>query len=146
MQPTLCNGGLLTANVRDVVPGICPDNGCTETQNCSVEELRDWAKGVCEFNCGKFGLTLYPDLSRTGPYNTANLACPNAFFDAPILAELAACQAEGSLPQRIELTNAETLEYVATAPDDIYQDSSGSSVIIWKSFAVALCFFGFFLL
>jgi len=141
--PTLCNGGGLTAKVRSMSPGICPDNGCTETQSCSEEELREWVEGVCEFNCGKFGLTLYPDLSRTEPYNTANIACPNSFFDAPTLAEPAACQAKGSLPQRIELTNAEALEDVAFVPEYTYQDSSGAS-LIWNSFAV-LCLFIVFL-
>jgi len=120
MQPTLCNGGGLTANARYMMPGSRPYNSCTETQNCSEDELRDWAEGVCEFSCRKFRKTLYPGLSRTDPYNTANLARPNPFFDAPTLAELAACQANDSLPQRIELTNSDTLEEVGFVPDDSY--------------------------
>mmetsp|Transcript_1807 Transcript_1807/g.3045 ORF Transcript_1807/g.3045 Transcript_1807/m.3045 type:complete len:124 (+) Transcript_1807:714-1085(+) len=115
-------------------PGICPDNGCTESQNCSKEDLRTWAEDVCEFNCGQFGLTLYPDLTRTEPYNTANIACPNSFFDAPTLAEPAACQAKGGLPQMIGLTLG--MGKSERISED--QGSSGSS-LVWNSFAV-ICF------
>ena len=59
-------------------------------------------------------------------------------FDAPTLAEPAACQSKGSLPQKIQLTNA--LEVVSL--DD--QFSSGNS-IVWNSFAVVLCMLGSFL-
>ena len=120
MQPTLCNVGGLPVNTRDMMPGSRSDNGCTETQNWSEEELRDWAEGVCEFSCTKFGVTLYPDLSCTEPYNTTNLACPNPFFDVPTLVEPAACQANNSLPQSIELINSDTLEEVGFVPDDSY--------------------------
>ena len=117
---------------------ICPDNGCSDTQTCTEDEVKEWAKGVCALNCGKFGLTLYPDLTRTEPYNTVNVACPTSVFDAPTLAEPAACQSKGSLPQKIQLTNA--LEVVSL--DD--QFSSGTS-IVWNSFAVVLCMLGSFL-
>jgi len=124
-----------------MLPGICPDNGCTETQSCSKESLRVWAQGVCKVNCRKVGLSLYPDLTRTEPYNTGNIACPNPFFDAPTLAEPPACEAMGSLPQRIKLTNP--LE--ETDPAYEYQDNSGAG-LIWNSSVVILLLFCEFLL
>ena len=59
-------------------------------------------------------------------------------FDAPTLAEPAACQSKGSLPQKIQLTNA--LE-VVTLEDDQF---SSSTSIVWNSIAVVLCMLGSF--
>ena len=131
----LCNGGALGSKLLSAVLGICPDSGCTETQTCTKEELKEWAKGVCALNCAKFGLTLYPDLTRTEPYSTANIACPTTVFDAPTLAEPDACEVKGSLPQKIQLTNA--VEVVDL--DD--QFNSGTSLIL-SSFAVEFFMFG----
>ena len=122
--PSLCNGGALGEELRKTLPTLCPDNGCTETQTCSEEELRAWAKGVCELSCAKIGLSLYPDKSRVEPYNTVNIACPSSFFDEPTLSEPAKCEAKGQLPQTIQLSNVE-----------VWDNNSGSG-IIRKSFTV----------
>lgn len=133
--PTLCNGGGLSEGIRSKLPDICPDNGCVESQNCSEEELREWAEGVCSFNCGKIGLSLYPDMSRTEPFNTANMGCTNSFFDAPSLAEPAACQAQGNLSQRIELTLPQGIEF---ANDFRAVDAENSGASIHHSFAIGM--------
>ena len=140
----MCNGGDETAELREAL-SICPTEGCTETQSCSEELMRDWAQGVCGFSCGVFGLTVYPDLNRTEVYNTANVNCPNAFFDAPTLAEPDVCQVKGSLPQTIELLEVTTgkdpePEDVTTSKDPEPEDSSSGSNSSWNSFAAFLLF------
>jgi len=125
--PSFCNGGALGARLRSKVPSFCPNDGCTETQTCSEELLHAWAKGVCEFNCATIGLSLYPDLSHTKLHNTANVACPTNFFDAPTLAEPAKCEAKGQLPQNVQLSNVK-----------VWDNSSGAG-LIRNSFALFFC-------
>mmetsp|Transcript_39423 Transcript_39423/g.82921 ORF Transcript_39423/g.82921 Transcript_39423/m.82921 type:complete len:745 (+) Transcript_39423:77-2311(+) len=100
-MPEMCNGGDITADIRALLP-ICPDDGCTETQSCSDELIRGWAQGVCAYNCNQIGVTLYPDVSDTTPFDSLTWGCPN--FNRPAsLAERKACKVKGSLPQEIEL-------------------------------------------
>jgi len=121
--PSMCNGeGAEFAESRKVLP-ICPEE-CSKTQSCSDEELRLHTQGVCAYSCGMFGLSVYPDTSRTEAYNTASVLCPNAFFNAPTLAEPDACQVKGVLPQTIELVDPDANVGV--------KDSS------WNSFAALL--------
>ena len=97
---------------------ICPEK-CVETQTCSEELLIIWAQEVCKITCEGFGLSLFPDTSRTEVFNTANFGCPQALFNAPKLAEPAACQIKGVLPQTIKLIEV---------TDEDEEDVDGGSV------------------
>ncbi|KAL7535490.1 hypothetical protein ACHAXR_006524 [Thalassiosira sp. AJA248-18] len=109
---TMCNGGDVTADIRALLQG-CPQDGCTETQSCSNELLIAWAQGACDFNCGRLGLTQYPDVSDTTPFDSVTYGCPSGFDRPDKLAEPEACQVKGSLPQTIELVGAPS-----SSPDD----------------------------
>lgn len=105
-MPTFCNGGEDYDPIKNFLP-ICPDDGCQETGTCSDELIGGWAYGVCEYNCGTLGLSLYPDESKTELFNSITYGCPS-FFNAPTLAKPEACKARGSLPlTNIELSKPE---------------------------------------
>ena len=143
----MCNGGPLGAQIRNALPGVCPDNGCTETQSCSEEELLEHAKSVCERNCATIGLTLFPDLSRTEPYNTVNAKCPTPFFDAPTLAKPASCEVKGTLPRTIQLTLASEKVTIGDASKLTLEEDSGSASLVWNPLAtVFMMIFGSFLI
>lgn len=138
----LCNSGKLPDTLNTMAPNICPDNGCTDTQSCTDEELREWAEVVCKPICETLGLTLYPNVTSTRLFDTVNLGCPNRMmFDAPADIGPPSCVVRGSLPQVVEFTNSiqeeedvVSIEEVEGADEDstgedssnaVYQDSSG---------------------
>lgn len=151
----LCNSGTLPDALSTVAPNICPDSGCTESQSCTDEDLRDWAEVVCQPICESLGLTLYPNATSTKLYDTVNLGCPNRMmFNAPADIGPPTCEVKGTLPQDIEFTNSiEEIEEVdvddaeetsaidkdSTGEDseEIYQDSKGCSGFA-RSFCVTV--------
>ncbi|KAL7544137.1 hypothetical protein ACHAWF_007524 [Thalassiosira exigua] len=96
----VCNGGALTAPIRNRLP-ICPEQCSGDV--CSEEELMEQARSTCESTCAQFGLSLYPDVSRTELYETTNAFCPTRLFDEPTLAAPPACQVKGNLARDIPL-------------------------------------------
>ena len=108
---TACNGvGPLYSLLLGYVPGLCPE--CQLTSSCTEEEIAAHAQGFCLDECDIYlGMSLYPDLSRTDPYNSSVLGCSDAIgttngwldFRASELAEPAMCSLEGNLSQQIEL-------------------------------------------
>jgi len=140
--PTLCNGGALGAKLREQLPDFCPTTGCTETQDCSEEVLKEWAKGVCEYNCGKIGLSLYPDTSRTEPFNTSNVACPTSLFDKPTLAEPESCQKKGSLSSALVQELANKIDF-GGALERVTLEENSSAGLVWNySLALVMCMLG----
>ena len=116
-QSDLCNGGDLSSDIIGLFnlylgwgsgteTTICPED-CVASQSCSEEVLLEQAREVCRATCDEaLGLSLYPNATRTEPYSTSSLFnCPKPFFDAPTLAEPAACEVKGTLPQTIKLTD-----------------------------------------
>jgi len=104
--------------------------------------LKEWAKGVCEYNCGKIGLSLYPDTSRTEPFNTANVACPTSLFDKPTLAEPASCQKKGSLSSALVQELANKIDFGGALERVTLEENSGTGLVWNYSLALVMCMFG----
>jgi len=92
---TACNGGDTFQDLFDQFPDLCPP--CQGAANCTHEEVAFHAQNLCAIVCNEVtGLSLYPDINRTKPYEYGNWGCSPTYYYDPVAPEASACHAIGN--------------------------------------------------
>ena len=138
-QESFCNAGNATAELRNVLAGVCPEE-CTATQSCGEEWLKPYSEGLCQDSCSSMGVSVYPDTSKLTPYNSVTFGCEQYTFDEPILAEPDLCQVKGSLPQTIVLSGEADSGTDTQPADGSGAEVKGHSKLTFVAFLSGLSF------
>jgi hypothetical protein len=106
-----CNGGDAFQDLFDDLPHLCPD--CRATASCTAEELAIHAQGLCSELCPtQAGVSLYPDLSSTEPYNYGNFGCNQSYYHEPSIPSAPTCERKGvSSIDSIEVNDIVLMDY-----------------------------------
>jgi Copper type II ascorbate-dependent monooxygenase, C-terminal domain/Copper type II ascorbate-dependent monooxygenase, N-terminal domain len=111
---TMCNSEWYETDILPYLPGTCPE--CYVTRSCTAEEVAVHGQNVvCPHKCNRIGVSVYPNISLTNPYNQGLYGCEDegstdyfTFMPAVELPESPNCTAVGDLSQVVELTEAPT--------------------------------------
>jgi hypothetical protein len=124
---TACNGGDSFADLLYSMPYLCPEE-CQATASCTPEELALHAQGICAASCVESaGVTAYPDLNDTEPFEYGNWACPQNYYDAPSMPDAPACQPMGASSINSVKVNDIVLLPVPEASSGNAKDNTGTA-------------------
>jgi hypothetical protein len=109
------------------MPYLCPEE-CQATASCTPEELALHAQGICAASCVESaGVTAYPDLNDTEPFEYGNWACPQNYYDAPSMPDASACQPMGASSINSVKVNDIVLLPVPEASSGNAKDNTGTA-------------------
>jgi hypothetical protein len=92
---TVCNNVELFGELLTEMPYLCPGTGCVD-ETCTAEEIALYADGLCTYICNDVGVSHYPNVSDTEPYEYGNWACAPMYYPIPSIPDAPVCQAKGS--------------------------------------------------
>ena len=123
----MCNGGVIFDGLLRQLPGICPS--CQTSGNCTDEQVALQAQDFCGGFCmGSLGVSCYPDMNATEPFNTGGYPCGN--FKAPIMLEPAVCEPFGDVEKAVEVKEMNLTK--------LNSDTTSGGKSFFKSWLVAL--------
>lgn len=91
---TVCNNAALFGELLTEIPYLCPETGCA-AEICTAEEIAMYAAGMCNNFCKDVGVSQYPNVSDTEPYEYGNWACNPSYYPNPSIPDAPECQAKG---------------------------------------------------
>ncbi|KAL7480614.1 hypothetical protein ACHAW6_006293 [Cyclotella cf. meneghiniana] len=135
---TACNGGDTFQALFDEMPDLCPP--CQVAANCTHEEVAFHAQDLCASLCNEVtGLSLYPDMNRTKPYEYGNWGCSPSYYYEPNAPEASVCRAKGnSSIDAIEVNDIVLPKIPKDTPAEVSLESSANT----QAVVVAACTFG----
>ncbi|KAL7516290.1 hypothetical protein ACHAWX_001320 [Stephanocyclus meneghinianus] len=134
-QLTACNGGDAFQDLFIELPDLCPI--CQTTGNCTSEEVVLHAQDLCAALCDEVvGLSLYPDLNRTEPYEYGNWGCNPLYYREPTVPEAPVCQTKGVASfDSIEVNDIVLADIPGNAPTEgNLESSSCNKAVVFDSF------------
>ncbi|KAL3783071.1 hypothetical protein HJC23_012108 [Cyclotella cryptica] len=132
---TACSGGNEFQDLFYEFPDLCPT--CRVTANCTHDDVALHAQNLCATLCNEVnGLSLYPDMNRTKPYQYGNWGCSPTYYHEPYVPDAPVCQARGNANiDFIQLNGIALLDI----PNDTLVEANSESTACRKAVIVATC-------